>query len=380
MPSQLFPLEIIEYSAEAYYSKLRVGSRIIYVIVTLAIAITIASLPFIYVDVSTQARGIIRTEAENTIIQSSVYGEVAKYNLFENKNVTTGDTLIVFDTAQIDEQIRHNAAQQSQNESFISDLTLLLNGQKPKTARYIAEYSRFRAKSNDQQIQIDFLKKDHDVNKSLYSRGVITEYEYLTQKNNLEKAESLLENVKEEFRVSWQAEKTEFELQNQTLMSNILQLGKNLRNYILTAPTTGTLVQVAGFRTGNFIAPNQPIAYISSSDSLLAECYLSPSDIGYIYENQDVFFQTDAFDYREWGLLNGKVVAILKDVVSVSDQPMFRVRCNLNSNCLHLGNGCRGCLQKGMSFTARFHLTRRSLWQLLFDKADDWLNPKIMSE
>jgi HlyD family secretion protein len=291
MPSQLFPPEIIEYSAEAYYSKLRVGSRIIYVIVTLAIAITIASLPFIYVDVSTQARGIIRTEAENTITQSSVYGEVAKYNLFENKNVTAGDTLIVFDTAQIDEQIRHNAAQQSQNESFISDLTLLLNGQKPKTARYIAEYSRFRAKSNDQQIQIDFLKKDHDVNKSLYSRGVITEYEYLTQKNNLEKAESLLENVKEEFRVSWQAEKTEFELQNQTLMSNIL-----------------------------------------------------------------------------------------KDVVSVSDQPMFRVRCSLNSNCLHLRNGCRGCLQKGMNFTARFHLTRRSLWQLLFDKADDWLNPQIMSE
>lgn len=69
--AQLFPPEIIEYSAEVYHSKLRVGSRIIYAATTLAIATTIASLPFIYVDVSAQARGIVRTETENTIIQSS---------------------------------------------------------------------------------------------------------------------------------------------------------------------------------------------------------------------------------------------------------------------------------------------------------------------
>jgi hypothetical protein len=46
MPTQLFPPEIIEYSAEAYYSKLRVEGRIIYAVVIFAIAATTAALPF----------------------------------------------------------------------------------------------------------------------------------------------------------------------------------------------------------------------------------------------------------------------------------------------------------------------------------------------
>jgi hypothetical protein len=32
-------------------------------------------------------------------------------------------------------------------------------------------------------------------------------------------------------------------------------------------------------------------------------------------------------------------------------------------------------LKKGMSFRARFVVSRRSLWQLLFDRLDDWVNP-----
>jgi HlyD family secretion protein len=57
---------------------------------------------------------------------------------------------------------------------------------------------------------------------------------------------------------------------------------------------------------------------------------------------------------------------------------MFRVRCQLNTPCLQLKNGYQGCIQKGMSLTGRFQLTRRSLWQLMFDKIDDWMNPKII--
>ncbi|MDR0573362.1 MAG: hypothetical protein LBG96_04930, partial [Tannerella sp.] len=73
-----------------------------------------------------------------------------------------------------------------------------------------------------------------NVNKSLYDKGVITEYEYLTQRNNLEKAESQLKNTIEEFQSSWQAEKTDLELKNQTLTSNTLQMEKSLRNYVIT--------------------------------------------------------------------------------------------------------------------------------------------------
>jgi len=33
--------------------------------------------------------------------------------------------------------------------------------------------------------------------------------------------------------------------------------------------------------------------------------------------------------------------------------------------------------KKGMTLQARFIVTKRSLWQLLYDKVDDWANPNI---
>jgi HlyD family secretion protein len=375
----IFPPEIIEYSAENYYSKLRTKSKIIYSSVLFSIAFAIMSLPFIKVDISAQSRGVIRTPMENTILQSSVYGEVTAYRIHENKNVVKEDTLIIFNTERLEEQIRLNLEKKAQNDEFIDDIVRLLKGiSKPQSSKYRAEYSRYRSKINDQNIQIDFLKKDYETTKLLYQKAIVSEFDYLTLKNNLDKAESLLINLDEEFRTAWQSEQTNLEIENQTLLSNIRQLEKEKRNYVITAPVSGTLVQVSGFQAGNFIGPNQAIAYISASDSLLAECYISPSDIGFVYEGQAVVFQFDAFDYREWGLIEGIVTGVLKDIVTVSDRPMFRVRCRLDTQCMQLKNGYLGCVQKGMTLTGRFQLTRRSLWQLMFDKVDDWMNPKII--
>ena len=42
---------------------------------------------------------------------------------------------------------------------------------------------------------------------------------------------------------------------------------------------------------------------------------------------------------------------------------------------LRLRGGQRASLGKGMTFRARFVIAERSLWQLLFDRVDAWLNP-----
>jgi HlyD family secretion protein len=58
---------------------------------------------------------------------------------------------------------------------------------------------------------------------------------------------------------------------------------------------------------------------------------------------------------------------------------MFKVKCTFKSPTLMLKNGVKGQLKKGMSLQARFILTRRSLFQLLFDRTDDWINPELKS-
>lgn len=60
---------------------------------------------------------------------------------------------------------------------------------------------------------------------------------------------------------------------------------------------------------------------------------------------------------------------------STPSDAFFRVKCRLETHELKLQNGYEAHLQKGMTLQARFVITRRTLAQLLFDKAEDWLNP-----
>ncbi len=377
MPS-IFPPEIINYSAETYYSRLSNTHKTIYWVVLAFFALAIMLLPVIKIDISTQSRGVVRSPIENTVIQSAVYGEVTRFNLKENAGISMGDTLLVLNTERIEEQIALEKQKRIENERFINDIQLLLSGQKPVGLKYMSEYNRYQSKVKEQNIQIDYLQNEYNIEKTLFEKGVNAKSDYLYQKNNLDKAIGVLAYLQEEYKTSWQSEQTRLELENQTIDSNIKQLEKEKRQYVITCPVSGTLIQVAGFQQGNFISPSQPLAYISVADSLLAECYVSPMDIGYIHPGQEVSFQMDAFDYREWGLISGMVDEVINDVISIENQPMFRVRCILNESSLKLKNGYEGNVKKGMTLTGRFKLNKRSLFQLLFDKVDDWMNPKIV--
>ncbi len=87
--------------------------------------------------------------------------------------------------------------------------------------------------------------------------------------------------------------------------------------------------------------------------------------------------QISAFNYNQWGLLTGKIIEISNDIQLVKEQPIFKVKCALDQDFLKLKNGYPAKFKKGMTLHARFMVTKRSLWQLLYDKVDDWVNPNI---
>jgi len=378
---QLFPPEIIENTVECYHARISTRSKAIYGLILVMIMLVFASLPLVQVDISSQSRGVIRSPYENTTIQSALYGEVISYRMLENKAVQKGDTLIILNSDKLNEQVALANRKMQENDLFISDIACLLSAKYNQllTPKYRGEYYRYQAKLNEQQISVNYLRKELATQKSLAEQKVISNFDYLQSKNNYEKANEQLKALEQDYQSNWVAEQTTLNQQNNELASSIKQVEKEKQQYVILAPMSGVLVQVAGFQKGNFISPGQNLAYISTNNVLLAECYIAPSDIGYIRQNQSVTFQFDAFNYRDWGMMHGKVSQMLNDVVVIDQKPMFRVRCALDKNSLQLKNGYQGNIQKGLTFTARFKLNRRSLWQLLFDKVDDWLNPKILA-
>ena len=161
------------------------------------------------------------------------------------------------------------------------------------------------------------------------------------------------------------------------MKSNIEQLQRDKRQYIITAPISGTITDYTGIEEGNFIVPNQQIVRISPDKELMVECYVSPANIGMISPDMKVNYQFHSYNYNQWGMGSGNVTRISNNVININDQPFFKVRCSLDKNYLVLKNGCKGFLKKGMTLTGRFMIVRRSLFQLIYDKTDDWLNPKI---
>jgi multidrug efflux pump subunit AcrA (membrane-fusion protein) len=156
------------------------------------------------------------------------------------------------------------------------------------------------------------------------------------------------------------------------------ELDEQKKQYILKAPIDGSVQNISGVQNGAYVFANQKIGEISPDSNLIAFCYIKPADIGLIKKGQEVRFQVDAFNYNQWGLVLGKVIDISDDIIVINNnQPVFKVKCQLSQNHLTLKNGYKGYLKKGMNFTARFKVTNRSLYQLLYDKVDDWVNPNV---
>lgn len=174
----------------------------------------------------------------------------------------------------------------------------------------------------------------------------------------------------------WQSQQITYQDKLEQLQTKEQQLNEERQQYLIKAPISGTIQNMKGIYVGSFVYPNQPLAQISPDTGLIAECYILPRDIGLIREGMEARFHISAFDYNQWGTLTGKIKEISKGVTIINNRPVFIVRSTLDQTFLELGNGYRGKLKKGMTFQARFTVARRSLFQLLFDNVDDWLNPK----
>jgi HlyD family secretion protein len=160
------------------------------------------------------------------------------------------------------------------------------------------------------------------------------------------------------------------------LLADFEQCMVELSNRIVLAPISGEIIQSSDIQKGSIVSTGQKIAEISPDGELVATCYVKPADIGLIHENQHVRIQVDAFNYREWGMLEGTIIDISDDIIiESSSSAFFRIKCKPGQTFLSLKNGIKAPVKKGMSLNARIVVIRRSLFNLLFDKADKWFNP-----
>lgn len=378
-----------------YLPAVSVRSQLIYTTVLLALVGAVAVLPFVYVDVSVRSSGLVRPVAERSEVKAQMGGMVAALYVREGQAVRAGQPLLRLQTDVLDTKLRLLSAQQTEKAAYIEDLqqlTQLTNANSPTATAGVADFAavagRLRSPLYRQQFeQFRYLSRESEqtqakrgreleTSRILLADKVIARLEHEDKEFAWQSAVAQYGTLVERQRAEWQQALTQHQLSLNELQAQERQLRQEQTLYTLKAPVGGTVSGLAGRYAGSYIQPGEVVGLVSPDSTLVVECYVPPKDIGLLQIGQLVRFQVEAFDYNQWGLLEGRVMEVANDFTLLDkQQPAFKVRCRLAQSWLQLKNGYRGHLKKGMTVQARFTVTRRSLFQLLYDKADNWLNP-----
>lgn len=380
MSRQIFPVEIAEFSRENLFVEHHTRSKIIYSAVIIMIIVTFALLPIIKVNVSKQGRGMITSQIKNSEIYSPVTGEIEDIHIKENQPIAKGDTLFTINALEADEKIQLIKEKIANTQEQIADLQLLLKGARgPKhlqSQKYLYDWIEYDEQRTELNIKKNFAKREYDTHKQLYNEHVISKNEYKEYEYRYQLTKQALSALSEKRKNIWAAHKEQLEQELAEHLTQEVQTQVLKNRYTITSPIDGILKNMSGVQIGSHVNPNQKIIEISSLDSLWVECIINSSDIGLIKKGVPVKYQVDAYNHNLWGLAKGTVEDVSKDVQVVDNQAIFQVWCSIDQSELTLENGYSARLSKGLTLTARFFVVKRSLYQLLYDKMEDWLNPK----
>lgn len=373
----LFPIEIAEYSTHAHLPRIKAKGQIIYTAVLLAIILTLACLPLVMVDVTASAPGLVRPVVEKHEIRSFVSGTIAEVLVQEGNVLTAGQEIIRLEQIINDSRLAQQAYEINLQNQYLHDLRILCARDSIGliSGLYREQYRLFQATLSERQVALVDAKEQYAANIPLYKGKVISEQELLLKRRAYEKALTAYQTIKAGQFSKWQDELSRLETETIRLQAQYQQLQREREYSVIKAPISGTLQEFIGKYSSGTVREGEVLGLVSPQTQLIAECYVSPRDIGFLQVGKPVSFQVDAYTYTLWGSIQGKVESIDQDFILQQDKPVFKVKCSFESTTLRLPKGTVKTLRKGMTLQVRFILEERSLFQLLYDKTNKWANP-----
>jgi multidrug resistance efflux pump len=244
-----------------------------------------------------------------------------------------------------------------------------------RTPVYKQQVSRFVNQVADQEASIKKAGNELETNNFLAAEKVISSKELFDKKIENDKLLAVYHSFKNEQLNIWQQELDKYRIEVSQTRSRLHEINAENRLHTIRAPVSGTLQGIQSTYEGNSLRAGETVCSISPETELVAECFVSARDAGLVKHGQPVSFRIDAYDHNYFGMLTGKVISIDNDFTLMNNNPSFKVRCSFNDSRLTLRNGFTGQLKKGLTLEAMFKVTSRTLFQLLFDKLDDWMDP-----
>lgn len=395
--STLLPAALAPHTVEGLHA-LHGGRRPwLYWIALAGVVGGLASLPLVSIEVSVGAPAMIRPATERVPLRLPLGGCVSRVLVRDNDRVAAGQPLVEFATPDLDERLARNAALRTEraaalgwlDEFSTAETAGLVKGlvvhtgaavdSFPATRALRQELAQLRAQLEANRVAEAKSRTELARATALAEKGIATQRELDDARYALERVQADGRVTLEQARTRWQARREEESTALANLVSEATRLEADRAQAVVRAPVAGAVQGVVGLSAGAFVGAGAEIGAISPDDRLVIEALVTARDIGLVRVGQPVRMQIDAFPYTQWGLLEGRVTGIAADASSAGatgGAPVFKVMIEPARPRLTLANGAVGQLGKGMTASARFVTTRRTLLQILYQDASEWLDPQ----
>jgi membrane fusion protein, peptide pheromone/bacteriocin exporter len=358
-------------------------SRIIYTTLLIAISCSIVALPFVFITISIRSIGLLRSNSENKTVKTISPGLITQIVTANNSKVSKDQILVKVSSPILEEKIHFIKSRYAIINSFIHDIQYLIkigslidvDFYKLNTSLYRQSLSKYQRQWLEFRRKFTKIETDYLRNQKLFNSQTISASDYENISFEYTKAMGDLNILEQSQLSSWALELKDYEKELAELTNQWILLNHEKNSLDVKSPINGTIQNLISSYVGSPLQLNQDICEIVPDTSLMAEINVLPSDIGLLHEGMDVRIKVSAFNYSQWGIIHGKIRQISNNAIAKDNQTSFLVTCNLDQQYLTLKSGQIGYLKSGMIVQAICAVTQRSLWQLLFDRIDDWLNP-----
>ncbi len=248
-------------------------------------------------------------ESENKDLQQYLNLEKSLYDI--NKNKLENETMVLKE--QLIQKENDLSSANSSLNYLSSEYTL------------IQEELRIAAPLVEQKIRsnTDFLKLKREANnigKEL--SGVKISINKI--KSSIEEAKNKLHDVKDEFKQLAQEELNKSTGEIERINASIYSLKDKVKRTNVYSPDEGIIQKIFFNTIGGVIKPGDNLVeVVPTGENLLIETKIKPSDIAFIYYNQDAKVKFTAYDYAIYGGLDGKVIKISADTEMDEDKKSF---------------------------------------------------------
>ncbi|MBI2901017.1 MAG: HlyD family efflux transporter periplasmic adaptor subunit [Planctomycetes bacterium] len=338
------------------------------------------------VDIVVRAAGRVRPSAGPLAeVCSEVGGRIAEARCAEGDRVERGGLLARLDSAKLDDEIEaQGRAIRSDEEECVRLDALLgtIRGQEAAAlARIDCEVEAAEAEERLAELDVADARRRGDLLRELVKEGLEAEQKLREAEGELARAKvrfaaarartEAARGQREIARKDGAARREEAALRLASKRASaerareaLRNLGRDRERCEIRAPISGIVVSGRP-QVGDFVHAGRPILAVAPEAGLRIEAVVPASEVGLLGEGMAARARFDAFDYREYGSLGGRVEWISPDSeTNDRGETVYRVRVRVDAEDL----GGRARLRMGLTAQVEIVTRRESVSTLLFRK------------